>query len=249
MNEQGYLRHPAVRGDTIVFVCDDDLWSVDAQGGIARRLTAGLGEPATPCLSPDGQWLAFVSRDEQHPEVYLMPAQGGAARRMTWLGPDVMVRGFTPEGRILFVTTHGQPFFRNYRAYTLDVAGGLPQLLPLGQVNHLAYGPRQGDGDRPQHGRSRAMEALPRRHRGTLVDRCRRQRRLPPHVRDPRQRHEPDVDRRSRVLPHRRRRCRQSLLVRPTAATLQRHTDHDDFYARHAQTDGTRIVYQCGADI
>jgi tricorn protease len=53
-----------------------------------------------------------------------MPAEGGAARRMTWLGPDVMVRGFTPEGRILFVTTHGQPFFRNYRAYTLDVAAG-----------------------------------------------------------------------------------------------------------------------------
>src|SRR6187549_581510 len=141
MNEQGYLRHPAIRGDLVVFVCDDDLWSVGAQGGTARRLTAGLGEPATPCFSPDGKWLAFVSRDEQHPEVYVMPAEGGAARRMTWLGPDVMVRGFTPEGRILFVTTHGQPFFRNYRAYTLDVAGGLPQLLPLGQVNHLAFGP------------------------------------------------------------------------------------------------------------
>ena len=49
-----------------------------------------------------------------------MPAEGGPARRMTWLGPDVMVRGWTPDGRILFVTTHGQPFFRNYRAFTLD---------------------------------------------------------------------------------------------------------------------------------
>ena len=49
-----------------------------------------------------------------------MPADGGPARRMTWLGPDVMVRGWTPDGHILFVTTHGQPFFRNYRAFTLD---------------------------------------------------------------------------------------------------------------------------------
>lgn len=77
MSDQGYLRQPTIQGDTIVFVCDDDLWTVGAGGGVARRLTAGLGEPATPCLSPDGTQLAFVGRDEQHPEVYLMPAAGG----------------------------------------------------------------------------------------------------------------------------------------------------------------------------
>ena len=78
-NLRGYLRQPTLHGNTIAFVCDDDLWSVPASGGVARRLTAGLGEPSTPHFSPDGQWLAFVGRDEQHPEVYLMPAAG--ARR------------------------------------------------------------------------------------------------------------------------------------------------------------------------
>ena len=90
MTQHGYLRQPSIQGDAIVFVCDDDLWRVDAAGGTARRLTAGLGEPATPVLSPDGKWIAYVGRDEQHPEVYLMPAEGGPARRMTWLGPDVV---------------------------------------------------------------------------------------------------------------------------------------------------------------
>src|SRR5260370_1110254 len=140
MTQRGYLRQPTLHGETVVFVCDDDLWSVAAAGGIARRLTAGLGEPSTPALSPDGKWLAFVGRDEQHPEVYLMAAVGGPARRMTWQGPDVMVRGWTRDGRILFVTTFGQPFFRNYRAFTLGTDGGLPQMLPHGQVNHLALG-------------------------------------------------------------------------------------------------------------
>ena len=125
-DHSGYLRYPSIRDDAIVFVSDDDLWRVSADGGTARRLTAGLSEPSTPCLSPDGRWIAFVGRDEQHPEVYLMPADGGPARRLTWLGPDVIVRGWTPNGQIVFVSTYGQPFFRNYRAFTLDPSGGVP---------------------------------------------------------------------------------------------------------------------------
>src|SRR5438105_1190180 len=162
MSARGYLRQPTIAGEAIVFVCDDDLWRVEAAGGVARRLTAGLGEVGTPCLSPDGRWLAYVARDEQHPEVYLMPAEGGPARRMTWLGPDVIVRGWTPEGRILFVTTYGQPFFRNYRAHTLDPAGGMPSLLPLGQVNHLAFGP----GNARVIGRNTVDPARWKRYRG-----------------------------------------------------------------------------------
>jgi tricorn protease len=134
MTQAAYLRQPTLHDDTVVFVSDDDLWRVSARGGAATRLTAGLSEPSTPCLSPDGESIAFIGRDEQHPEVYVMPAAGGSVLRLTWLGPDTLVRGWTPEGRVLFVSTHGQPFFRNHRAYTIDPAGGLPQLLALGQV-------------------------------------------------------------------------------------------------------------------
>jgi len=249
MTDRGYLRYPSLHDDTIVFVSDDDLWRVPLAGGIARRLTAGLSEPATPCLSPDGQWIAFVGRDEQHPEVYLMSAEGGPARRMTWLGPNVMVRGWTPDGEILFVTTYAQPFFRNYRAYTLPVGGGSPQLLPLGQVDHLAFGP----GRIRVIGRNTADPARWKRYRGGTAGHLwidaegtgnyRRMTELAGNITSPmwlggRVYYLSDAEGVGNLY---------SCL--PNGSDVHRHSDHDDFYARHAQTDGRRITYQCGAEL
>lgn len=248
-----YLRFSSLHGDTVSFVSDDDLWQVSTAGGIARRLTAGLSEPATPCVSPDGRWLAFIGRDEQHPEVYLMAAEGGPARRLTWLGPDTLVRGWTPDGHILFVSTYGQPFFRNYHAYTLDPAGGSPRLLPLGQVNHLAYGPPTAAGQAMVIGRNTADPARWKRYRGGTAGHLwidvegsgtfRRMTELAGNITSPmwlggRIYHLSDRDGVANLYS-----------CQPDGNDLRVHTDHTAFYARHAQTDGQRIVYQCGADL
>ncbi|MFI4888754.1 MAG: hypothetical protein ACHP7B_08380, partial [Burkholderiales bacterium] len=249
MSEAGYLRQPTICGETIVFVCDDDLWSVSASGGVARRLTAGLGEPSTPALSPDGRSIAFVGRDEQHPEVYLMPAEGGPARRMTWLGPDVMVRGWTPDGRIVFVTTWGQPFFRNYRGFTLSADGGMPEPIPLGQINHLALGP----GKAMVIGRNTADPARWKRYRGGTAGHLwcdatgsgtfRRLTGLAGNITCPmwiggRIYYLSDAEGVGNLYS-----------CDPAGSNVRRHTDHDDHYARNAQTDGRRIVYQCAAQL
>ena len=94
MSNAGYYRYPTINRDTIVFVCEDDLWTVPAAGGIARRLTANPGMVSTPALSPDGALLAYASRDEGHYEIYVMPAEGGPARRLTYLGAQSLVNGF-----------------------------------------------------------------------------------------------------------------------------------------------------------
>ena len=64
MKTQGYYRFPTIHNNTVVFVSEDDLWTVSAEGGIARRLTSGLGSASHPALSLDGKWLAFSGRDE-----------------------------------------------------------------------------------------------------------------------------------------------------------------------------------------
>ncbi len=249
MSEPGYLRVPALHGDTIAFVCDDDLWRVDAAGGVARRLTTGLGEPTTPAFSPDGRSLAYVSRDEQHPEVYLMAAEGGPARRLTWLGPDVQVRGFTPAGHIVFVSTYGQPFFRNYRAFTLDPAGGTPQLMPLGQVDHLAFGP----GKAMVLGRNTGDPARWKRYRGgkaghlwidaTGKGQFRRMTELAGNITSPMW-----IGKRVYFLSDGEG-VGNLYSCLPDGSDQRRHSDHAEYFARNASTDGKRIVYHCAGDI
>ena len=178
-----------------------------------------------------------------------MSAEGGPARRMTWLGPDVIVRGWTPEGHILFVSTYGQPFFRNYRAYTLDPAGGTPQLLSLGQVNHLAFGP----GKIRVIGRNTADPARWKRYRGGTAGHLwidadgtgtyRRMTELGGNITSPMW-----LDGRVYYLSDMEG-VGNLYSCLPDGSDVRRHSDHDDYYARHAHTDGRRIVYQCGAEL
>ena len=76
-NLSGYFRYPTVANHQVIFVSEDDLWSVPLSGGMARRLTAAWGTATKPRLSPDGAWCAFTGREEGDAEIYLMPAEGG----------------------------------------------------------------------------------------------------------------------------------------------------------------------------
>jgi tricorn protease len=77
------LRFPTTNGEQIVFCYAGTLYTVGKDGGIARRLTSGPGYTSFPHFSSDGKQLAFTSQYDGNTEVYAMPAEGGAPKRLT----------------------------------------------------------------------------------------------------------------------------------------------------------------------
>ena len=62
-----------------------DVWTLPTDGGDARNLTADAkGDDSYPSFSPDGKLIAFDSNRDGNNEIYVMQADGGNARRITF---------------------------------------------------------------------------------------------------------------------------------------------------------------------
>ncbi|MEP7244413.1 MAG: S9 family peptidase [Gammaproteobacteria bacterium] len=85
-----------------------DLWMIPTDGGPARRLTSDPAPDSQPTFSPDGKWIAFLSKrgDDKQTQVYVIAADGGEARRVTNLPTGVDVPKWFPDSRhIAFVSS------------------------------------------------------------------------------------------------------------------------------------------------
>jgi tricorn protease len=135
---RGYYRFPAIHGERIVFTAEGDLWTVPRSGGLARRLTSHPGLETDPAISPDGTQVAFSATYEGPAEVYVMPIDGGLPKRLSWLGEDARVVGWTPAGRVLYATRaySGLP---DTQLVAVEPASGEVAVLPLAQASDGCY--------------------------------------------------------------------------------------------------------------
>ncbi|MFF7386161.1 S41 family peptidase [Streptomyces griseoluteus] len=251
-----YLRLPHISDDLLCFVAEDDLWLAPLdEPGRPWRLTADRTKAGHPRFSPDGRQIAFTSWRSLVPEIHLVDVAGGPARQLTyWGSADTQVCGWTPpdqHGRsdILAVASHGQPFSYFTWAHKVGTDGSPGGRLPWGPVGDIQVADTAGEHQTllltgtPPH-----EPASWKRYRGGATGRLWLQG----------QRLLEDIDgqlsapmfvagRIAFLSDHEG--IGNLYSVAPDGTDLRRHTDHDAFYARHAATDGERVVYQCAGDL
>ena len=135
------LRTPSVSATHIAFAYANDVWIVERAGGNARRLTSGGGE-SNPKLSPDGKWVAFSGEYGGNADVYVVPAEGGEPKRLTWHPSPDQVQGWTPDGKsIVFASTRATAApSAAPRFWTVPASGGIeePMVMPRAYQGKLS---------------------------------------------------------------------------------------------------------------
>ncbi|WP_328627856.1 PDZ domain-containing protein [Streptomyces sp. NBC_00353] len=261
MTQPAYLRYPHVQGELIAFTAEDDVWLAPLDGGRAWRVSADNRPVSQPRISPDGTHVAWTSTRDGAPEVHLAPVDGGPSKRLTYWGDArTSVRGWTPEGDVLVISTQGQVSLRRSWARAVPVDGGPARTLPYGPVGSLAYGP----GGRvlllsATMGREAATW---KRYRGGTAGKlwlaqAPGEGQGPDGVADFVRIHEGldgniecpmwVGDRLAFLSDHEGVGALYSSL--PDGSDLRRHTEADGFYARHATTDGTRVSYASAGEL
>lgn len=244
-----YLRFPTLRGQRLVFVHDDDLWSTTLDGDAPRRLTTSRAHVSHPKLSPDGRWIAYVAADEGARDAYVVDVEGGPPRRLTWDGEVASVCGWSGDGAVVVAGSADRPFFRPPFLNEVPLDGGPARSLGVGHA--LGW-------DRDLGGRTvlcRHTDDLARwkRYRGgragaLWIDRKGNGRfeRLVetggnvacPSWVDGRVWFLADHDGAGNLWS-----------VRPTGKDLRRETHHEGLYARHPAADGHVVVYEVGGEL
>ena len=248
----GYYLFPDVRDTRVIFVNDDDLWEFNTGDRNVRKLAGGMGIITTPRFSRDGKWIAFRSAGsatQTSAEIYLMPSTGGETRRVTYFGsPLTSIAGWSPEGKLIVSTDFGMPFpgWRELHEFGTDLK--THKTLDMGPATAIEYG---------KHGvvLARNSADLPqwKRYKGGARGKFWKDKsgdgkfskflELDGNLTSPMW-----IGNRLYFISDHEG-TGNLYSVNDKGEDIKRHTEHSEFFARNARSDGRCIVYQSGGDI
>ncbi|MBP1678105.1 MAG: hypothetical protein H6Q29_16 [Bacteroidetes bacterium] len=173
------LRFPAIHGNQIVFSYAGDLFTVPATGGVARRLTSDEGYEMFPRFSPDGKSIAFTAQYDGNTEVYLMPAEGGTPKRLTYtatlgrddvsdrMGPNNIVMAWRDANTIVYRSRMHEANDFKGQLYAVPSTGGPSTQLPLPRGGFCTF---SADGKKMVYNRVFREFRTWKRYRGGQAD-------------------------------------------------------------------------------
>ena len=138
-NTEQWFRHAAIspNGKSIAFSYQGDLYLVASSGGLARALTQNNAWDGHPVWSRDGKQLAFASDRHGNLDIFLMPAVGGKATRITYHSADDIPNDFSVSGDAILFSSARTDSFRSSifptsrlaELYEIETSGGTPRMV------------------------------------------------------------------------------------------------------------------------
>ena len=118
-----FMSHPSLSpdGKVLVFSFEGDIWQADMATGKAFRLTAMQGYETGAKFSPDGKWLAFTGTQFGNSDVFMIRAEGGNIKQMTFHSASDQIEGWTWDSSELLVRSSRE---NSVSVYKIPVSGG-----------------------------------------------------------------------------------------------------------------------------
>lgn len=129
------------------------IWVAETDGSKeAQPLTKGKRNETSPCWSPDGKKLAFVTQPEgekEKPQLYMIPSEGGEPELICKMPNGISHPAWSPDGsRIAFLSLEGEEpkndpkvlaSARYKRLWTLRVGQAIPEAVTPRDVTVIEY--------------------------------------------------------------------------------------------------------------
>ena len=111
-------------GKTIIFDLLGDLYHMPVTGGNAEPLTSGLGYDSQPKISPDGQWITFISDRNGADNVWITKLDGTEPRKISNEKQSALISPtWTPDSNYVIVTRSGVE--KEFVMYHIDGGSGV----------------------------------------------------------------------------------------------------------------------------
>jgi tricorn protease len=120
-----FLSNPTLTpdGQTIIFAFEGDLWKAGINDGQATRLTAMQGYETSPRVSPDGKWIAFTGRQYGNADVFIIPANGGDVKQITYHSGNDEVTSWSWDSKSLYFNSNRMGQIAGFK---VNADGGTP---------------------------------------------------------------------------------------------------------------------------
>lgn len=138
--QQYMMRYPDVSDDKIVFSCNNDLWIVSLNGGIASRIIKNIGHEIFPKFSPNGSQIVFTADYYVTKSIYLTDTIGADLKRLTYHPADDIVLDWLDDKNVLFRTNREYPF-HTHEIYKINIEKEIPEKIPFDNVGLVGISP------------------------------------------------------------------------------------------------------------